>query len=85
MKCNGKICSFSLTGHLPFKQLLLHGIVRDSSGRKMSKSLGNVIDPLDIIDGISIDAMILRLHQSTLPSDELGTRDDYIVFLINVL
>uniref|UniRef100_A0AAZ3R9P3 Valine--tRNA ligase, mitochondrial n=1 Tax=Oncorhynchus tshawytscha TaxID=74940 RepID=A0AAZ3R9P3_ONCTS len=44
-----------LTGQLPFKQVLLHSLVRDKHGRKMSKSLGNVIDPLDVISGISLE------------------------------
>ncbi|XP_041868178.1 valine--tRNA ligase, mitochondrial isoform X2 [Melanotaenia boesemani] len=42
-----------LTGQLPFKQVLFHSLVRDKYGRKMSKSLGNVIDPLDVIHGVS--------------------------------
>ena len=44
----------ALTGKLPFKEVFLHSIVRDAHGRKMSKSLGNVIDPLDVINGISL-------------------------------
>ncbi|KHN85099.1 putative valine--tRNA ligase, cytoplasmic [Toxocara canis] len=59
-----------LTGYLPFTHILLHGLVRDSTGRKMSKSLGNVIDPNDVIDGISIDAMIDRLNESALSESE---------------
>uniref|UniRef100_A0A183VAK6 valine--tRNA ligase n=1 Tax=Toxocara canis TaxID=6265 RepID=A0A183VAK6_TOXCA len=59
-----------LTGYLPFSHVLLHGLVRDSTGRKMSKSLGNVIDPNDVIDGISIDAMIDRLNESALSESE---------------
>ncbi|TNN23116.1 Valine--tRNA ligase, mitochondrial [Liparis tanakae] len=44
-----------LTGQLPFRQVLLHSMVRDGHGRKMSKSLGNVIDPLDVIHGVSLE------------------------------
>lgn len=43
-----------LTGHLPFNKILMHGIVCDSQGRKMSKSLGNVIAPEEVIDGASL-------------------------------
>lgn len=45
--------SLLLTGKLPFKQVLLHGMVCDANGGKMSKSKGNVVDPLDVINGIS--------------------------------
>lgn len=43
-----------LTGCLPFNKILLHGIVCDAHGRKMSKSLGNVISPEDVISGITL-------------------------------
>lgn len=46
-----------LTGQLPFKELLLHGMVCDSKRRKMSKSLGNVLDPVDIMNGISLQSL----------------------------
>ena len=49
------------TGEVPFKDILIHGIVRDSQGRKMSKSLGNGIDPLEIIDSYSADALRFSL------------------------
>jgi hypothetical protein len=46
----------------PFEAVLLHPLVRDSKGRKMSKSLGNVIDPLHVIQGISLPQLIESLH-----------------------
>ena len=42
-------------GKLPFPEVYLHAMVRDAHGRKMSKSLGNVIDPLDVVQGISLE------------------------------
>uniref|UniRef100_A0A8B9M9M8 Valine--tRNA ligase, mitochondrial n=1 Tax=Accipiter nisus TaxID=211598 RepID=A0A8B9M9M8_9AVES len=60
-----------LTGRLPFSQVLLHSLVRDSHGRKMSKSLGNVIDPCDIIAGASLQELQERLHHRLLDPHEL--------------
>lgn len=51
------MCSLELCQEIPFKKVFLHGIVRDANGRKMSKSLGNVIDPLFIIDGSTLSAL----------------------------
>ncbi|MFA6429027.1 MAG: valine--tRNA ligase [Patescibacteria group bacterium] len=54
-------------GEVPFKDVYLHGLVRDEQGRKMSKSLGNVIDPLDVIPTYGTDAVRLSLVMGTTP------------------
>ncbi|XP_062265343.1 valine--tRNA ligase, mitochondrial isoform X1 [Platichthys flesus] len=59
-----------LTGQLPFKQVLFHSLVRDKHGRKMSKSLGNVIDPLDVIHGVSLERLQEKVMEGNLDHRE---------------
>jgi len=59
------------TGKEPFKYVFIHGIVRDALGRKMSKSLGNGIDPLEIIDKYGTDALRFALTIGTSPGNDL--------------
>ena len=63
--------SMEQTGKSPFKYVLIHGLVRDSQGRKMSKSLGNGIDPLEIIDKYGADALRLTLVTGNAPGNDM--------------
>ncbi|KAI9806976.1 MAG: Valine--tRNA ligase, mitochondrial [Piccolia ochrophora] len=62
-----------LTGQVPFKEVYCHPLVRDSEGRKMSKSLGNVIDPQDVVEGISLQGLHDQLTKGNLDPKELTT------------
>ena len=59
------------TGQKPFKDVLIHGLVRDELGRKMSKSLGNGVDPLEIIDKYGADALRLTLVTGNAPGNDM--------------
>ena len=59
------------TGEVPFHHVLIHGLVRDSQGRKMSKSLGNGIDPLEVIDKYGADALRLTLITGNAPGNDM--------------
>ncbi len=59
------------TGQVPFKKVLIHGLVRDSEGRKMSKSLGNGIDPLEIIEEYGADALRFTLITGNAPGNDM--------------
>ncbi|XP_071489164.1 valine--tRNA ligase-like [Diadema antillarum] len=74
--------SLKLMDVLPFKEVYLHAMVRDAHGRKMSKSLGNVIDPVDVIKGISLEDLHKILETGNLDPREVekakkGQKDDY--------
>lgn len=69
--------SLKLTGEVPFKEVYCHSLIRDSEGRKMSKSLGNVIDPLDIIAGIGLPELHAKLRTGNLHPDEIARAEKY--------
>jgi valyl-tRNA synthetase len=65
------LCSALTGGVGPFKSVVLHPMVRDAQGRKMSKSLGNVVDPVDIMDGITLEGMKAKIVEGNVPAAEL--------------
>lgn len=69
--------SLHLTGKIPFNEVYCHSLIRDSEGRKMSKSLGNVIDPVDIMDGITLEKLHAQLRSGNLDPKELKTAEKY--------
>lgn len=69
-------------GKAPFKDIYLHSMVRDSHGKKMSKSLGNAIDPIDVVDGISLEALTAKtktypVPEKLLPKVLAGIKKEY--------
>jgi valyl-tRNA synthetase len=68
--------SLHFTGEVPFKQVLIHGLVRDSQGRKMSKSLGNGIDPIDVIAKYGVDAMRYYITTNSTPGMDMRYSDE---------
>ncbi|WP_336774398.1 valine--tRNA ligase [Paenibacillus sp. MMO-58] len=66
--------ALEFTDQIPFKDVLMHGLVRDAEGRKMSKSLGNGVDPLDVIENYGADAMRYMISTSSTPGQDLRFR-----------
>ncbi len=66
------------TGKAPFRHILIHGLVRDSQGRKMSKSLGNGIDPLEIIDKYGADALRFTLATGNAPGNDMRFHNERV-------
>ena len=69
--------SLKLTGKVPFTEVYCHSLIRDSDGRKMSKSLGNVIDPLSIIYGTDLESLHATLLTGNLDEKEIAKAKQY--------
>lgn len=65
------LLGIKLTGKSPFNEVFCHSLVRDAQGRKMSKSLGNVVDPIDVIEGISLEDLHSKLYGGNLDPREI--------------
>ena len=76
--CRMVFQSLKLTGKRPFKDCLIHGLIRDKEGRKMSKSLGNGVDPMDVIDSYGADSLRWFLTTNSSPGQDLRYDEDKI-------
>jgi len=71
------------TGEVPFKEIFIHGMVRDRHGKKMSKSLGNVVDPLEIMDKYGTDALRFALARTATPGKDMQISNETFLMARN--
>lgn len=76
--CRMVFQSLEFTGKRPFKDCLIHGLIRDKEGRKMSKSLGNGVDPMDVIDTYGADSLRWFLTTNSAPGQDLRYDEDKV-------
>lgn len=76
--CRMVFQSLKLTGKRPFKDCLIHGLIRDKEGRKMSKSLGNGVDPMDVIDNYGADSLRWFITTNSAPGQDLRYDEDKV-------
>ena len=76
--CRMAFQSIELTGKRPFKDCLIHGLIRDKQGRKMSKSLGNGVDPMEVIDTYGADSLRYFLTTNSAPGQDLRYDEDKV-------
>lgn len=77
--------SLHLTHKIPFKKVLIHGLVRDEHGKKMSKSAGNGVDPIDVIDKYGVDALRYFLTTISTPGQDIRYSEEKIIASSNYL
>lgn len=77
--------SLSLTDKIPFKRVLIHGLVRDEHGKKMSKSAGNGVDPIEVIDKYGVDALRYFLTTISTPGQDIRYSEEKIIASSNYL
>ena len=78
-----QMMGLAFEGKVPFKDAVIHGIVRDKSGKKMSKSLGNVVDPLVMMDKYGTDAMRMALMAQAFPGKDIAFDEQTVVSMRN--
>jgi valyl-tRNA synthetase len=75
----------NFTGKFPFKKVVIHGLIRDPQGRKMSKSLGNGVDPIDVVNQYGVDALRYFLTSNTTPGEDTRYSDEKLQASANYL